>query len=177
MILPQLRHCRTGSSSTKTKSLPQRSRVATLGGMVQAIPKCLLGSAEAGAYGVTQQEVEAALKSANPGTAAPSLELAGARVMVRAFRLSKSLRFPQCCRCGLGQRSSRLLLGQVATIQLGQRCAWHCASWMASGEVGRRRGHLRSGKEMPRCHRRVKDQLDQPERASLPARRGGGHHL
>ncbi|PKM33069.1 MAG: CusA/CzcA family heavy metal efflux RND transporter, partial [Gammaproteobacteria bacterium HGW-Gammaproteobacteria-12] len=73
--LAQLRALQDWFLKYELKSLPNVAEVATLGGMVKQY-QVLLDPQKLVAYGVTQQEVEAALKSANQETGGAILELA-----------------------------------------------------------------------------------------------------
>ena len=72
--LAQLRALQDWFLKYELKSLPNVAEVATLGGMVKQY-QVLLDPQKLVAYGVTQQEVEAALKSANQETGGAILEL------------------------------------------------------------------------------------------------------
>jgi len=88
--LAQLRALQDWFLKYELKSLPNVAEVATLGGMVKQY-QVLLDPQKLVAYGVTQQEVEAALKSANQETGGAILELAEREYMVRASGYLESL--------------------------------------------------------------------------------------
>lgn len=129
--LAQLRALQDWFLKYELKSLPNVAEVATLGGMVKQY-QVLLDPQKLVAYGVTQQEVEAALKSANQETGGAILEAGRARVHGAGFRLSREPGgFPQCAAAGFGQRSSGAA-GSGGHHSAGARDAsWHCRVRMA----------------------------------------------
>lgn len=116
--LAQLRALQDWFLKYELKSLPNVAEVATLGGMVKQY-QVLLDPQKLVAYGVTQQEVEAALKSANQETGGAILELAEREYMVRASGYLESLADFRNVPLRASASGVPVLLGQVATIQLG----------------------------------------------------------
>ena len=116
--LAQLRALQDWFLKYELKGLPNVAEVATLGGMVKQY-QVLLDPQKLVAYGVTQQEVEAALKSANQETGGAILELAEREYMVRASGYLESLADFRNVPLRASASGVPVLLGQVATIQLG----------------------------------------------------------
>jgi len=81
--LAQCGDCRTGSSSTNSKSLPNVSRSGPPLADGQAINQCCSIRQKSGGLWELKQEVEAALKSASGKPAAPSWSWRRPRVLVR----------------------------------------------------------------------------------------------
>ncbi|MEB3736149.1 efflux RND transporter permease subunit [Halopseudomonas pachastrellae] len=164
--LPSCGHCRTGSLS-RTQEPAQRSRSGHPRRHGQAIPSAAR-SPEAVAYGVTQQEVEAALKSANQETGGAILELAEREYMVRASGYLESLADFRNVPLRASASGVPVLLGQVATIQLGPEMRRGIAELDGQGEVVGGVVILRSGKNARDTIAAVKTKLDSLK-GSLPA--------
>ena len=143
------------------------AEVATLGGMVKQY-QVLLDPQKLVAYGVTQQEVEAALKSANQETGGAILELAEREYMVRASGYLESLDDFRNVPLRASASGIPVLLGQVATIQLGPEMRRGIAELDGQGEVVGGVVILRSGKNARDTIAAVKTKLDSLK-ASLPA--------
>ena len=132
--LAQLRALQDWFLKYELKSLPNVAEVATLGGMVKQY-QVLLDPQKLVAYGVTQQEVEAALKSANQETGGAILELAEREYMVRASGYLESLADFRNVPLRASASGVPVLLGQVATIQLGPEMRRGIAELDGQGEV------------------------------------------
>ncbi|MFV9657484.1 efflux RND transporter permease subunit [Pseudomonas sp. NY15366] len=165
--LAQLRALQDWFLKYELKSLPNVAEVATLGGMVKQY-QVLLDPQKLVAYGVTQQEVEAALKSANQETGGAILELAEREYMVRASGYLESLDDFRNVPLRASASGIPVLLGQVATIQLGPEMRRGIAELDGQGEVVGGVVILRSGKNARDTIAAVKTKLDSLK-ASLPA--------
>ncbi|MDP3364542.1 MAG: efflux RND transporter permease subunit, partial [Pseudomonas sp.] len=164
--LAQLRALQDWFLKYELKSLPNVAEVATLGGMVKQY-QVLLDPQKLVAYGVTQQEVEAALKSANQETGGAILELAEREYMVRASGYLESLDDFRNVPLRASASGIPVLLGQVATIQLGPEMRRGIAELDGQGEVVGGVVILRSGKNARDTIAAVKTKLDSLK-ASLP---------
>jgi len=164
--LSQLRALQDWFLKYELKSLPNVAEVATLGGMVKQY-QVLLDPQKLVAYGVTQQEVEAALKSANQETGGAILELAEREYMVRASGYLESLDDFRNVPLRASASGIPVLLGQVATIQLGPEMRRGIAELDGQGEVVGGVVILRSGKNARDTIAAVKTKLDSLK-ASLP---------
>ncbi|MDN5518010.1 MAG: efflux RND transporter permease subunit, partial [Pseudomonas sp.] len=165
--LAQLRALQDWFLKYELKSLPNVAEVATLGGMVKQY-QVLLDPQKLVAYGVTQQEVEAALKSANQETGGAILELAEREYMVRASGYLESLADFRNVPLRASASGVPVLLGQVATIQLGPEMRRGIAELDGQGEVVGGVVILRSGKNARDAIAAVKTKLDSLK-GSLPA--------
>ena len=165
--LAQLRALQDWFLKYELKSLPNVAEVATLGGMVKQY-QVLLDPQKLVAYGVTQQEVEAALKSANQETGGAILELAEREYMVRASGYLESLADFRNVPLRASASGVPVLLGQVATIQLGPEMRRGIAELDGQGEVVGGVVILRSGKNARDTIAAVKTKLDSLK-GSLPA--------
>src|SRR5471030_2043662 len=88
--LAQLRGIQDWFLKYELKTVPNVAEVATIGGMVKEY-QALLDPQKMVAYGITQQQVNEALKSANQEAGGSVLELAEREYMVRASGYLKSL--------------------------------------------------------------------------------------
>ena len=115
--LAQLRALQDWFLRFELKSLPDVAEVASVGGMVKQY-QVVLDPVKLAAYGVTHDQVRAALQAANQETGGSVLELGEAEVMVRASGYLKSLddfrAVPIVTRAGVPVR-----VGDVATVQIG----------------------------------------------------------
>ncbi|MCY4125074.1 MAG: efflux RND transporter permease subunit, partial [Pseudomonas sp.] len=157
--LAQLRALQDWFLKYELKGLPNVAEVATLGGMVKQY-QVLLDPQKLVAYGVTQQEVEAALKSANQETGGAILELAEREYMVRASGYLESLADFRNVPLRASASGVPVLLGQVATIQLGPEMRRGIAELDGQGEVVGGVVILRSGKNARDTIAAVKTKLD-----------------
>ena len=165
--LSQLRSIQDWFLKYELKSLPNVAEVATLGGMVKQY-QVVLDPQKMVAYGVTQREIEAALKGANQETGGAVLELAEREYMVRASGYLESLEDFRNVPLRTSQTGIPILLSQVASIQLGPEMRRGIAELDGEGEVVGGVVIMRSDKNAREVIRAVKEKLDSL-RASLPA--------
>ena len=165
--LSQLRSVQDWFLKYELKSLPNVAEVATLGGMVKQY-QVVLDPQKMVAYGVTQREIEAALKGANQETGGAVLELAEREYMVRASGYLESLEDFRNVPLRTSPTGIPILLGQVASIQLGPEMRRGIAELDGEGEVVGGVVIMRSDKNAREVISAVKEKLDSL-RASLPA--------
>lgn len=165
--LAQLRSIQDWFLKYELKSLPNVAEVATLGGMVKQY-QVVLDPQKMVAYGITQREIEAALQGANQETGGAVLELAEREYMVRASGYLESLEDFRNVPLRTSQTGIPILLGQVASIQLGPEMRRGIAELDGEGEVVGGVVIMRSDKNAREVISAVKEKLDSL-RASLPA--------
>ena len=163
--LAQLRALQDWFLKFELKSLPNVAEVASVGGMVKQY-QVVLDPVKLASYGLSQEQVRAALVAANQETGGSVLELAGAEYMVRASGYLKSLEdfraVPLVARGGVPVR-----LGDVATLQIGPEMRRGIAELDGEGEVAGGVVILRSGKNAQETIAAVKAKLGELQ-ASLP---------
>ena len=163
--LAQLRALQDWFLRFELKSLPDVAEVATVGGMVKQY-QVVLDPVKLAAYGVTHDQVRAALQAANQETGGSVLELGEAEVMVRASGYLKSLddfrAVPIVTRAGVPVR-----VGDVATVQIGPEMRRGIAELDGEGEVAGGVVILRSGKNAQHTLTAVKAKLAELQK-SLP---------
>jgi len=165
--LSQLRSIQDWFLKYELKSLPNVAEVATLGGMVKQY-QVVLDPQRMVAYGVTQREIEVALQGANQETGGAVLELAEREYMVRASGYLESLEDFRNVPLRTSPTGIPILLGQVASIQLGPEMRRGIAELDGEGEVVGGVVIMRSDKNAREVISAVKEKLDSL-RASLPA--------
>ena len=165
--LSQLRSIQDWFLKYELKSLPNVAEVATLGGMVKQY-QVVLDPQRMVAYGVTQREIEVALQGANQETGGAVLELAEREYMVRASAYLESLEDFRNIPLRTSPTGIPILLGQVASIQLGPEMRRGIAELDGEGEVVGGVVIMRSDKNAREVISAVKEKLDSL-RASLPA--------
>ncbi|WP_397452643.1 efflux RND transporter permease subunit [Pseudomonas sp. NA-150] len=163
----QLRALQDWFLKYELKSVPNVAEVATIGGMVKQY-QVVLDPQKMVAYGITQQQVVEALKSANQEAGGSVLELAEREYMVRASGYLKTLDDFRNIPLKTSVQGVPTLLGQVATIQIGPEMRRGIAELDGEGEVVGGVVILRSGKNARETIQAVKDRLD-TLRSSLPA--------
>ncbi|HRA81381.1 MAG TPA: efflux RND transporter permease subunit, partial [Thauera sp.] len=163
--LAQLRALQDWFLKFELKSLPNVAEVASVGGMVKQY-QVVLDPVKLASYGLSQEQVRAALVAANQETGGSVLELAGAEYMVRASGYLKTLddfrAVPLVARGGVPVR-----LGDVATLQIGPEMRRGIAELDGEGEVAGGVVILRSGKNAQETIAAVKAKLGELQ-ASLP---------
>jgi copper/silver efflux system protein len=165
--LSQLRSIQDWFLKYELKSLPNVAEVATLGGMVKQY-QVVLDPQRMVAYGVTQREIEVALQGANQEAGGAVLELAEREYMVRASGYLESLEDFRNVPLRTSPTGIPILLGQVASIQLGPEMRRGIAELDGEGEVVGGVVIMRSDKNAREVISAVKEKLDSL-RASLPA--------
>ncbi|NWB95375.1 efflux RND transporter permease subunit [Pseudomonas gingeri] len=164
--LAQLRSIQDWFLKYELKTVPNVAEVATIGGMVKEY-QVLLDPQKMVTYGITQQQVSEALKSANQETGGSVLELAEREYMVRASGYLKSLEDFRNIPLKTSAQGVPVLLGQVATIQIGPEMRRGIAELDGEGEAVGGVVILRSGKNADETLQAVKARLDSL-RGSLP---------
>ena len=163
--LAQLRALQDWFLKFELKSIPDVAEVATVGGMVKQY-QVVLDPAKLVAYGVTHTQVREALMKGNQESGGAVLELAEAEYMVRASGYLATLAdfkaVPLAVRGGVP-----VLLGDVATVQLGPEMRRGISELDGQGETVGGVVILRSGKNAQAAIAAIKDKLAQL-RASLP---------
>ncbi|HET9821015.1 MAG TPA: efflux RND transporter permease subunit [Burkholderiaceae bacterium] len=163
--LSQLRALQDWFLKYELKALPNVAEVATVGGMVRQV-QVVLDPLKLAAYGVTQGQVKQALMMGNQETGGSVLELAETEYMVRASGYLKTLddfrAVPLANRMGVP-----VLLGQVATVQVGPEMRRGIAELDGEGEVTGGVVILRSGKNAQETIHAVKAKLAELQK-SLP---------
>jgi len=164
--LAQLRTLQDWFLKYELKTVPNVAEVATIGGMVKQY-QVVLDPQKLVSYGVTQQQVIEALKNANQETGGSVLELAEREYVVRATGYLKTLDDFRNIPLKIAGQGIPVLLGQVASIQLGPEIRRGVVELNGDGEVVGGVIILRSGKNAREAIQAVKARLD-TLRASLP---------
>ncbi len=165
--LSQLRSLQDWFLRYELKSLPGVAEVASIGGMVKQY-QVVLDPVKLAAYGVTHQQVVAAIQSANGETGGSVLELAEAEYMVRASGYLKALDDFRAIPLRTTAGGVPVTLGQVATVQIGPEMRRGVAELNGQGEVAGGVVILRSGKSAHETIAAVKVKLEELKK-SLPA--------
>jgi Cu(I)/Ag(I) efflux system membrane protein CusA/SilA len=163
--LSQLRALQDWFLKFELKAVPNVAEVATVGGMVKQY-QVVLDPAKLLTYGITHGQVRDALMNANQETGGAVLELAEAEYMVRAGGFLQSL--DDFRSVVLASRNGvPVLLGQVATVQIGPEMRRGITELDGEGEAVGGVVILRTGKNAQTTIAGVKDKLRQLQ-ASLP---------
>jgi Cu(I)/Ag(I) efflux system membrane protein CusA/SilA len=163
--LSQLRALQDWFLKFELKAVPNVAEVATVGGMVKQY-QVVLDPAKLLTYGITHGQVRDALTNANQETGGAVLELAEAEYMVRAGGFLQSL--DDFRSVVLASRNGvPVLLGQVATVQIGPEMRRGITELDGQGEAVGGVVILRTGKNAQTTIAGVKDKLRQLQ-ASLP---------
>ncbi|MDP1630212.1 MAG: efflux RND transporter permease subunit [Caulobacter sp.] len=164
--LSQLRSLQDWFLQYELKSLPGVAEVASIGGMVKQY-QVVLDPVKLVAFGVTHQQVTQAINRANGETGGSVLEMAEAEYMVRADGYLKTLDdFRAVPLRAVG--GTPVLLGDVATIQIGPEMRRGVAELNGQGEVAGGVVILRSGENARATIKIVQARLDGLKR-SVPA--------
>ncbi|MDH4603759.1 MULTISPECIES: efflux RND transporter permease subunit [Pseudomonas] len=164
--LSQLRSIQDWFLKYELKTLPNVAEVATLGGMVKQY-QVVMDPQKLVAYRVTQQDVAQALRRANQETGGAVLEMGEREYMVRASGYLQSLEDFKSVPLRASATGVPVLLGQVATVQLGPEMRRGVAELDGEGEVVGGVVILRSGKNAREALQAVKNKLE-TLKASLP---------
>ena len=164
--LSQLRSIQDWFLKYELKTLPNVAEVATLGGMVKQY-QVVMDPQKLVAYRVTQQDVAQALRRANQETGGAVLEMGEREYMVRASGYLQSLEDFKSVPLRASATRVPVLLGQVATVQLGPEMRRGVAELDGEGEVVGGVVILRSGKNAREALQAVKNKLE-TLKASLP---------
>jgi Cu(I)/Ag(I) efflux system membrane protein CusA/SilA len=164
--LAQLRSIQDWFLRYELKTVPGVAEVASIGGMVREY-QVVLDPVRLAAYGVTHQQVVAAIERANGEAGGSVLELAEAEYMVRASGYLKSLDDFRAIPLKTASGGVPVRLGDVATIQVGPEMRRGIAELNGQGEVAGGVIVLRSGKNARETIAAVKAKLETLKR-SLP---------
>lgn len=148
------------------KTISGVAEVASIGGMVRQY-QVQLDPMKLASFGVTQQQVVAALKQANAETGGSVLELGEAEYMVRAGGYLKSLDDFRAVPLKTNAGGIPVRLGDVATLQLGPETRRGVTELNGEGEVAGGVVILRSGENARSTIAGVKAKLETLKR-SLP---------
>ncbi|WP_457323118.1 efflux RND transporter permease subunit [Roseateles sp. P5_E11] len=163
--LSQLRALQDWFLKFELKAVANVAEVATVGGMVKQY-QVVMDPAKLVAYGITHNQVREALMNGNQEAGGAVLELAEAEYMVRASGFLKSL--DDFRSIVLASRNGvPVLLGQVATVQIGPEMRRGITELDGEGEAVGGVVILRTGKNAQATIAAVKDKLKQLQ-ASLP---------
>ncbi|GAB3266032.1 efflux RND transporter permease subunit [Chitinimonas naiadis] len=165
--LSQLRALQDWFLKFELKSLPNVAEVASIGGMVKQY-QVVLDPQKLVAYGVTHQQVVAAIQGANQETGGAVLELAETEYMVRAGGYLKTLDDFRAIPLKTAAGGVAVRLGDVATMQLGPEMRRGIAELNGEGEVAGGVVILRSGKNARATIEAVQQKLAELKK-SLPA--------
>jgi copper/silver efflux system protein len=163
--LAQLRALQDWFLKFELKALPNVAEVATVGGMVKQY-QVVLDPVKLAGLGITQAEVKDAITRANQESGGSVLTLGEAELMVRASGYLKSLADFRSIPLKL-VNGVPVLLGDVATIQLGPEMRRGIAELDGQGETVGGVVILRSGKNARETIAAVHAKLEQLK-ASLP---------
>jgi Cu(I)/Ag(I) efflux system membrane protein CusA/SilA len=164
--LGQLRSLQDWFMRYELKTLPGVAEVASVGGMVKQY-QVVLDPAKLAAYRITQQQVVEALQRANQEAGGSVLELAEAEYMVRAGGYLRTLDDFRAVPLRAAGDGIPVLLGDVASIQIGPEMRRGIAELNGEGEVAGGVVILRSGKNARETIAAVKAKLGELK-SSLP---------
>jgi Cu(I)/Ag(I) efflux system membrane protein CusA/SilA len=164
--LSQLRSLQDWFLRYELKTLPGVAEVSAIGGMVRQY-QVVLDPVKLAGYGVTHQQVIAALKGANAETGGSVLELGEAEYMVRATGYLKTLEDFQAVPLRTTAGGIPVRLGDVANIQIGPEMRRGIAELNGQGEVAGGVVILRSGENARTTIAAVKTKLAELKK-SLP---------
>ncbi|WP_184717246.1 efflux RND transporter permease subunit [Caulobacter sp.] len=164
--LSQLRSIQDWFLRYELKTLPGVAEVSAIGGMVRQY-QVVLDPQKLASFGVTHQQVVAALKGANAETGGSVLELGEAEYMVRATGYLKTIEDFQAVPLRTAAGGVPVRLGEVATIQVGPEMRRGVAELNGQGEVAGGVVILRSGENARTTIAAVKAKLAELKK-SLP---------
>ncbi|MDR7114512.1 efflux RND transporter permease subunit [Caulobacter sp. BE254] len=164
--LSQLRSLQDWFLRYELKTLTGVAEVSAIGGMVRQY-QVVLDPVKLASFGVTHQQVVAALKGANAETGGSVLELGEAEYMVRATGYLKTLEDFQAVPLKTATGGVPVRLGDIATIQIGPEMRRGIAELNGQGEVAGGVVILRSGENARTTIAAVKTKLAELQK-SLP---------
>ncbi len=132
--LAQLRSLQDWFLRFELKTVYGVAEVASIGGMVKQY-QVIVDPQKLAAYGVTAEQVGAALKRANQETGGASVEMAGAEYTVRASGYLKTLDDFRAVPLRTAASGIPVTLGDVATVQVGPEMRRGIAELNGKGEV------------------------------------------
>jgi Cu(I)/Ag(I) efflux system membrane protein CusA/SilA len=165
--LSQLRSLQDWFLRYELKTLPGVAEVASIGGMVKEY-QVVLDPVKLAGYGVTQAQAAQAIQRANQETGGSVLEMGEAEYMVRASGYLKTLDDFRAIPLKTVAGGIPVVLGDVATIQIGPEIRRGVAELNGQGEVAGGVVILRSGENARATIAAVKDKLAELKK-SLPA--------
>ncbi|MCC6788340.1 MAG: efflux RND transporter permease subunit [Hyphomonadaceae bacterium] len=164
--LSQLRSLQDWLLRFELKSVPGVAEVASIGGMVRQY-QIVLDPERMAAYGVSQERVAEAVRSANGETGGAVVEMAEAEHMVRASGYLRTLEDFNNIPLGVGTSGVPVRLGDVAWVQIGPEMRRGIAELNGEGEVAGGVVIIRAGANARQVIGAVRARLTELER-SLP---------
>ena len=164
--LAQLRSIQDWFLRYELKAVPGVAEVASIGGMVKQY-QIVVDPQKLAGYGVTASEVADALKRANQETGGATVELAEAEYTVRASGYLKTLDDFRVVPIRTAAGGIPVMLGDVATVQIGPDMRRGIAELNGEGEVAGGVIVMRQGKNAREVIEGVKAKLDELKQ-SLP---------
>ncbi|WP_333605963.1 efflux RND transporter permease subunit [Novosphingobium sp.] len=164
--LAQLRSIQDWFLRYELKAVPGVAEVASIGGMVRQY-QVVVDPQRLAAYGVTATEVADALKRANQETGGATVEMAEAEYTVRASGYLKTLDDFRVVPIRTAAGGIPVMLGDVATVQIGPDMRRGIAELNGEGEVAGGVIVMRQGKNAREVIEGVKAKLDELKK-SLP---------
>ena len=164
--LAQLRSIQDWFLRFELKAVPGVAEVASIGGMVKQY-QVVVDPQKLAAYGVTAGDVSDALKRANQETGGGVIELAEAEYVVRATGYLKALDDFRAVPIRAATGGVPVLLGDVATVQVGPEMRRGIAELNGEGEVAGGVIVMRQGKNAREVIEGVRTKLAELK-ASLP---------
>ncbi len=165
--LAQLRSIQDWFLRYELKAVPGVAEVASIGGMVKQY-QVVVDPQKLASYGVTAGDVSDALKRANQETGGGVVEMAEAEYIVRATGYLKSLDDFRAVPIRTAAGGIPVLLGDVATVQVGPDMRRGIAELNGEGEVAGGVIVMRQGKNAREVIEGVRTKLADLK-ASLPA--------
>ncbi|MDZ4321852.1 MAG: CusA/CzcA family heavy metal efflux RND transporter, partial [Phenylobacterium sp.] len=157
--LAQLRSLQDWFLRYELTTVPGVSEVASIGGMVRQY-QVVLDPVKLASYGVTHQEVVAAIQGANQEAGGSILELGEAEYMVRADGFLRDLDDFRAIPLRTAAGGVPIRLGDVAFVQIGPEMRRGVAELNGEGEVAGGVVILRSGENARATIAAVKDKLE-----------------
>jgi copper/silver efflux system protein len=157
--LAQLRSLQDWFLRYELKSLPGVAEVASIGGMVKQY-QVVLDPVKLAGYGITHAQAVTAISQANQETGGSVLELGEAEYMVRASGYLQTLDDFRAISLRTAAGGVPVMLGDVATIQLGPEMRRGIAELDGDGEVAGGVVILRSGSDARATIQAVRDKLE-----------------
>jgi Cu(I)/Ag(I) efflux system membrane protein CusA/SilA len=164
--LAQLRSIQDWFLRFELKSVPGVAEVASIGGMVKQY-QVVVDPQKLAAYGVTASDVSDALKRANQETGGAVVEMAEAEYIVRATGYLKTLDDFRSVPIRTAMGGVPVMLGNVATVQIGPDMRRGIAELDGKGEVAGGVIVMRQGKNAREVIEGVRTKLAELK-ASLP---------
>ena len=165
--LSQLRSLQDWFLRYELKTVPGVAEVASIGGMVRQY-QVVLDPAKLAGYGVTHQQVVAAIRQGNGEAGGSVLELAETEYVVRANGYLTTLDDFRAVPIRTAAGGVPVQLGDVATIQIGPDMRRGIAELNGEGEVAGGVVILRSGENAQAVITAVRERLE-TLKAGLPA--------